>query len=154
VPCKGCEELWRKTKDFKYTRPNCVFSGLYAVNPSNHQPYRIYFCSTCGWLSAAAVHFNRCRYKDVLVETDTDQGDIHYTSCLEPDFVCDRCRRDLPLREWFCADLDASPVVRFLDVMNTGYFAKMGRKLMDEQEINDPQKVRDWIEKKKGIRNR
>jgi len=148
VPCKGCEELWRKTQDFKYTRPNCVYSGLYAINPGNGLAYRIYFCTKCGWLSAAVVHFNRCRYKDVLVETDTDSGDPHYVSCLEPDFKCDRCRRDLPLREWFCVDLDASPTVRFIDVMSTGYIEQMGRALFDEQQINDPQAVRDWIEKK------
>lgn len=148
MPCKGCEELWRKTQDFKYTRPNCVYSGLYAINPGNGLAYRIYFCTKCGWLSAAVVHFNRCRYKDVLVETDTDSGDPHYVSCLEPDFKCDRCRRDLPLREWFCVDLDASPTVRFIDVMSTGYIEQMGRALFDEQQINDPQAVRDWIEKK------
>jgi len=130
-----------------------VFSGLYAINPGNNQPYRIYFCSTCGWLSAAFVHFNRCAYRDVLVETDTDAGDIHYTSCLEPTFKCPKARHDLPLRDWFCVELDKAPTVRFIDVMNSPYFEQMGRKVMDEEQINDPQAVRDWIETK-VIRNR
>jgi len=153
VPCKGCERLWRQTKDFRYTKPNCMYSGLYAINPGNNEPYRIYFCTTCGWLSAARVHFNRCQHKDVLVESDTDQGDIHYVSCLEPDFKCDKCRRDLPIREWFCVHLDVAPTVRFLDVMSSPWMEQHGRKVMDEQQINDPQAVRDWIETK-VLRNR
>ena len=162
--CVACGVSHRlRPGELKFTGKNAVFTGLYALSDRDHVPQRIYFCEinhvaqnkqtdqideVGSAISAARVHFNRCRYKDVIVEQDTEGGFNHYVSCLEPTFKCDRCRRDLPTQHWFCADLDASPTISWEDVYNSQWFLDLGREVIPEQIVMNPEACRKWIEKR------
>ena len=146
--CPACFEFFKKSNDFKYMGKNAEFSGGYAVRDVDNLPYRIYYCHMCDSVFASRVHFKKCTYKDEIIEYDTDMGQNHYTTCLEPGFQCDRCRRDLPVHEWFCTTLDSSPVIRFMDVYNDPWFIKYKRELLDEVMISDREAMKKWMNDK------
>jgi hypothetical protein len=155
--CPACADSFRETQDLKYTGKNAWFIGAYIVSDKTNRPFRVYYCPMhhikngvdVGSVTfAAEVHFKRCPYKDVLVEYDTELGQTHYVTCLEPDFKCDRSRKDLPPHHWFCETLDKAPVVRFMDVYSSPWFEKMGRTLLDEALVSDQQELKKWLEKR------
>ncbi len=141
---------------------NAVFPGLYALSDSYNLPQRIYFCEmnhlarnkqtgqideVGSAITAQRVSFKRCQYKDVIVEQDTEGGFNHYVSCLEPAFKCDRCRRDIPTHHWLCPDLDASPTIPWEDIYDSQWFTDLGREIVPEQIITNPEVYRQWMEK-------
>ena len=142
--CPACFEFFKSSNDFKYMGMNAEFSSGYAVRDVDNLPYRIYYCHMCDSVFAARVHFKRCPHKNQIIEYDTDQGQAHYVTCLEPGFKCDKCR-NLPVHHWFCEILDRAPVIRFMDVYNDPWFNQMKRELLDEMMISDREAMKAWM---------
>lgn len=151
--CPACFEFFKSSHDFKYMGMNAEFSSGYAVRDVDNLPYRIYYCHMCDSVFAARVHFKRCPHKNEIIEYDTEQGQTHYVTCLEPGFKCDKCRKDVPVHHWICPILDKAPVIRFMDVYNDPWFKKMNRELLDESMVTDIEAMRKWM-KDKIIRRR
>jgi len=145
--CRACADYFKETKDFKYTRKDSAeFSGLYVLRDVDGLPYRIYFCEICGSIFAAPVRFKRCPYMDVIIEQDSERGLNHYVTCLEPDFPCDLCRRDLAPHHWFCNHLDVAPEIPWEQIYNTEWWTQTDRHLIPEQEVMNPELYRQWKE--------
>lgn len=151
IPCLGCYVMYKKTKDHKYLGGRAAFAGLYTL-ALDGSPYRVYFhdWEPCGAVAIAPTHFKLCTRRNLTVEYDTHKGHMHYVSCLEPTFACPDCRRDLPPHHWFCPYLDASPEVRFSDVVDTEWFKSLGREIIAaEDAASSAQAVSDWIHNRK-----
>ncbi len=156
--CGVCFSSYKETRDPKFLGAHAEFTKAYWVSEGNGQTHRVYFCpmyhvvkgqQVGGIVFAAVVHFRRCPYKNEIIEQETTGGDNKYVTCLEPFFKCDRARHDLPLKEWFCETLDAAPLVRFIDVYNDPWFAKMEREWIDEDMLKDTEGFRKWQESRK-----
>lgn len=155
--CQTCFHSFKETKDPKFLGAHAEFTGWYWVSEKSGLANRVYFCpmehvvkgvNVGGIIFAAAVHFRRCPYKDEIIEQETGAGLNKYVTCLEPYFRCDRCRRDLPLKDWFCETLDKAPIVRFIDVYNDPWFERMEREWIDEEMLTSTEGVRKWLEKR------
>lgn len=143
--CPACHQFFKKTKDFSFLGSNAEFMMGYVVRDVDQKAYRPYFCHKCKAISASRVHFKRCRYKDEIIEYDTELGNTHYVTCRDPGFVCDKCDTQIAIHKWFCTELDISPPIRFLDVYNDPWFEKMNREWFDEALITDREAMEKWI---------
>jgi len=155
--CPECFRSYKTTNDNKYLGAHAEYTGCYGVRDVDGRTYRIYFCPMDHVVNGRhvgsvvfvqVVHFRRCPYKNEIIEQDTDGGYNHYVTCLEPYFECDRCRRNVPVKQWFCETLDVAPMVRFIDVYNDPWFEKMKREWIDEEILGSTEGIRKWMEEK------